>query len=247
MSQFKIPNQITTLPLAPTLAQVAGGNLTTGAYIYAISFLVPGGETMIGNTTLATTLTGGNNQFALTNISLGQSNCTGRKIYRTLHNGTTFYYLNTIHDNTTTTYSDNLADTALNAQYIITANNVDPSLDTTGILNVNAFLQQTVGTLSVAGASSANNICNGSAVAITITGLSNATGVNVATLIKNNYVTNNSNIIATIDGYTGTVVTNGIPIVFVTGISLGQFTINITNVGVNNLSGSVIVFCEIIN
>jgi len=36
-----------------------------------------------------------------------------RKIYRTLANGTTFYWLATINDNTTTTYTDNNADTSL--------------------------------------------------------------------------------------------------------------------------------------
>lgn len=102
-----------------SLANDGAGNLGNGKYRYAIIFVTDEGETggyspdrsnvveIVDNTT--------NGKVLLTNIPLGNSYTTARKIYRTVVNGnqSLLYYLDTINDNTTTEYLDNIADSGL--------------------------------------------------------------------------------------------------------------------------------------
>jgi hypothetical protein len=62
----------------------------------------------------------------LTNIPIGPSGTTGRKVYRTVANGSTYKLLTTIANNTTTTFTDTTADASLGA--------TAPTSDTSGLV-----------------------------------------------------------------------------------------------------------------
>lgn len=108
------------------------GNVDNGAHRYLATFYDASGETQAGDITDAITVSNKtvNGKVSLSNIPLGGSNITGRKIYRTAANGSTYLLLATIANNTATTYTDDIADSALGAEA--------PSANTTGdpILNI---------------------------------------------------------------------------------------------------------------
>jgi len=102
-----------------SLADDGAGNLGNGEYRYAIVFVTDEGETggYSRDRSNVVTITDNtiNGKVRLTNIPLGNSYTTARKIYRTVVNGnqSLLYYLDTINDNTTTEYLDNIADSGL--------------------------------------------------------------------------------------------------------------------------------------
>ena len=109
-----------TAATAPTvaLAGVGAGNVDDGIHKYAITFVYPAGDTGLDYGSIATvTVTdkSTNGKVAITNIPLGSTGCTARKIYRTAAGGKVLKLLATISDNTTTTYvgPDNTADASL--------------------------------------------------------------------------------------------------------------------------------------
>ncbi len=69
-----------------------------------------------------------NGKVALSAIPVGGSAVTSRKLYRTAAAGATYLLLATLADNTTTTYTDNIADSALGAQAPTTNTTADPQL-----------------------------------------------------------------------------------------------------------------------
>lgn len=243
-AQYQLGNQVTTPPTAPALTFEAGGSLGAGAYSYCVSFLTNLGETMPGNSVTGTAAAGERGQLA--SIPIGPSNCIGRKLYRTLVGGAVFRLVAIINNNTTTTYIDTASDAALAAAApLVTTDNVDPLVVIGGTLDVTGYLRQTVS--SVSGAAGTLT-CNGSGCMITVTGLTTLLNANSASTIKNNYVSASSSIIATLNNYSGTLSTNGIPVVSVSGIALGSFTLNISNAHATNaLAGDVTVFVQIIN
>jgi uncharacterized phage protein gp47/JayE len=99
-------------PAAPTVAAGSAGALT-GAYRYKVTFVTAQGETQGGAEAGPVTLAA--QQANLTNIPLGPTGTTSRKIYRTAAGGATGTekLVHTISDNTTTTYTDNNADGTL--------------------------------------------------------------------------------------------------------------------------------------
>jgi hypothetical protein len=103
---------------APTVAvNTTAGNLN-GTYLYKITFLVQGlGESSGGVTSSAVTVS--NQQVNLSNIPLGVQGCTQRNVYRTAAGGAdgSQKLVATINDNTTTSYTDNIADSALGVAY----------------------------------------------------------------------------------------------------------------------------------
>lgn len=109
-----------TPAIAPTvaLAGVGAGNVDNGVHKYAITFVYPTGDTGLdysGIATVTVTDKSTNGKVAITNIPLGSTGCTARKIYRTAANAKILKLLATISDNTTTTYTgpDNTADAGL--------------------------------------------------------------------------------------------------------------------------------------
>jgi len=97
---------------APTAKDllVAGG--LTGAYYYAMTYVIDGVEIILG--TVSNTITVSSKSIDL-DLPVGIATCTARKIYRTEAGGSTLKLLTTINDNTTTTYQDNTADGSLGA------------------------------------------------------------------------------------------------------------------------------------
>lgn len=109
------------VPAAPTLSsQATGGSLTllnTYKYFYT-SVEGDRGEGPKG-AELSVTLTGSNNRINLATIADAASKYgqTAKRLYRTKGNGSIFYFLTEIAP-LTTTYQDNIADTALDEEYI---------------------------------------------------------------------------------------------------------------------------------
>jgi hypothetical protein len=97
----------------------AGGSLSTGVYLYRVTFVTPTAETYAGSTSAPITVDPAvaGRQIALLRVPLGPSGSavTSRKIYRTEHDGSAFKLVDTIADNVTTTYTDGVADAALGA------------------------------------------------------------------------------------------------------------------------------------
>lgn len=116
-------------PAAPVSALGSGsGNLSAGAYTYKITIAHDVGETIASSASNSTTVVtpAVNGKIELTSIPVDTSGKgIFRKIYRTTAGGSTYYYLGKIANNTETTYTDNIADSALTTS--ITA----PSVDTT--------------------------------------------------------------------------------------------------------------------
>ena len=117
-SIFVRPNNCITYPsaIAPTLSQGVAGNVNVGLHYYFVTFLYGTVETDavvtgVANTTIATSA----KQVAISNIPLGLTGCTGRKIYRTIAGGKWYEakLLTTLANNSSTTYTDNTADASL--------------------------------------------------------------------------------------------------------------------------------------
>lgn len=108
---------------APTVAQGVAGLVEAGEHRYAITFInnspgytniVPGftaGESPAGPST--SVVLGAASEVNLTNIPLGPSGTTARKIYRSRIGETELREVDTISDNTTTIYTDNIVDADL--------------------------------------------------------------------------------------------------------------------------------------
>ncbi len=93
---------------------------------------------------------------------------------------------------------------------------------------------------SVTGASP--QTCNGYRGTVTTGTLTTAGVTNAAFTINNNIVTATSIVSCDISGYTGTLVTNGIPVVTTCVASAGVLTANVTNVHASNaLNGAVTI------
>lgn len=101
------------------LAGAGAGNLTNGAYTYKITFVYAGSEKRLGTASNTTTVVDAttNGKIALTSIpTSSDTSVTARNIYRTTAGGSTYYFVAQIADNSTTTYTDNIADSALGTQ-----------------------------------------------------------------------------------------------------------------------------------
>lgn len=120
-------------PSAPTAALPGtpiAGNVDNGAHRYLVTFVTADGETQAGVVSAAVTVADKtvNGKVALTGIPLGGAAVTSRKLYRTAAGGSTHMLLATIANNTATTYTDNIADSALGAGAPTTNTTGDPML-----------------------------------------------------------------------------------------------------------------------
>ena len=120
-------------PFAPTVAlaaPVAAGNVDNGAHRYLSTFVTADGETEAGVESASVTVSDKtvNGKIAVSDIQIGGSAVTARKLYRTKAGGSVFYYHSTISDNVTTSIVDNVADAALGAEAPTTNTTGDPAL-----------------------------------------------------------------------------------------------------------------------
>jgi hypothetical protein len=102
---------------APYAQDNAVGGTLSGAYKYAMSFVVNGVELITG--TISNTLTVTNKKIVLS-LPVGIATCTERKIYRTTAGGSTLKLLATVSDNHTTAYTDQISDGSLGATIAVT-------------------------------------------------------------------------------------------------------------------------------
>jgi hypothetical protein len=112
----------TTVPTAPTSAAPSGtgGACTNGNHFWFVTYVINGAESNLSPASTVQNCTGGNQTENLTNIPIGPSGTTARKIYRTAAGylvTDTPFLVGTISDNSTTTYADGLADASLGAAY----------------------------------------------------------------------------------------------------------------------------------
>jgi hypothetical protein len=105
-----------SMATAPTTALGSGaGSVDNGVHIYSVTFVNALGETQRGILSAAATVVDktANGKINLTAIPLGETGTTSRKIYGSVANGVLQYYIATISNNTATTYTVDVADTAL--------------------------------------------------------------------------------------------------------------------------------------
>ena len=105
------PGVLTAAIASPAVA----GNVDNGTHRYRATFVTAAGETDGGLISAAVTISDKtvNGQATLSAIPVGGPAVTARKLYRTAAGGAAYLLLATIADNTTTTYTDNIADSAL--------------------------------------------------------------------------------------------------------------------------------------
>ena len=89
----------------------SSGSIDSGNHYYACIFVTSTQDVVNG--AVSNTVTSIGSQVNLSNIPIGPTGCTARKIYRTTAGGNTLKLLTTISDNSTTTYADNTADSGL--------------------------------------------------------------------------------------------------------------------------------------
>jgi len=111
-SAIAAPTTNMTVALEPQ-----AGNLGVGAYSYKVAF-VKGTATSNPGEAVSVTTVSGSRRVNISNIPLGPTGTTARKIYRTAVGSNTYKLLTTISNNTATTYQDNIADSALGASIV---------------------------------------------------------------------------------------------------------------------------------
>lgn len=120
------------VPDAPSvaLAGAGAGNVDNGAHRYRLTFVTADGETDGGAISAAATVVDKtvNGKVSLSNLPLGGSFVTARKLYRTAAAGSSYFLVATIADNTTTVYVDNIADASLGVGVPATNTTSDPYL-----------------------------------------------------------------------------------------------------------------------
>lgn len=136
------PGIITAALASPAVA----GNVDNGVHRYLATFVTADGETEAGTISAAVTVADKtvNGKVTLTAIPLGGALVTSRKLYRTAAGGSTYLLLATLADNTTTTYTDNIADSALGAGAPSTNTTNDPLL-TQIIASVRQTVEERIG------------------------------------------------------------------------------------------------------
>lgn len=116
LAQLVLDNIPAEIPAAPLAAlHVAAGALSNGVYLYRVLFQYGTGLGVPGVASQSVTVSDNSTsgKVDLSAIPVATFTPTARLIYRTKVNGSAYFLLTTIADNTTTTFTDNVADTAL--------------------------------------------------------------------------------------------------------------------------------------
>jgi len=114
------PVDCITYPAAtsPSLTNAGAGNVNVGQHHYFVVFVYADGVSDVNAESISSiTIASSAATVNITNIPLGSTGCTARRIYRTSINDKWYNakLLTTISDNVTTSYSDNIADSGLGA------------------------------------------------------------------------------------------------------------------------------------
>lgn len=89
--------------------------------------------------------------------------------------------------------------------------------------------------------------CNGQRGIVTTGTLATATLTDASFVINNSSVTASSLVAVTDEGYSGTLVTNGLPVLTTAVPGSGTITVHITNFGANALNGTVAIGFVVLN
>jgi hypothetical protein len=135
-----------TNPSTGSVSLVASaGNVDLGIHYYWISYTTAIGETGTYNIGNVTTVSG-SQQVLLTIPVSSDYRVTGRKLHRTKANGNSYetYVITTIANNTATTYTDNIADSALTGvmsagYYQINTTNQGISVSASNVMRIDRF------------------------------------------------------------------------------------------------------------
>lgn len=231
----------------PTLTfSTSGGLLTTGEYIYAVSFITSIGETNVSDTVTGNA-TGSTASCTLTNIPVsGDIQVTGRKIYRTAVGATTLKYLATISNNSETSYVDGAADASLPTTGPIVLATSDQTIGTYGTTYFNGRVSCNAS--SATSATFTDTTCHGNFIKLTFTSVDTTAGNVTPAVITNNHVSANSLVTATIQSAGGTLLTDGTPILYVSAVADRSFTLTMANLHATAaLTGTYTVYCSVIN
>jgi uncharacterized phiE125 gp8 family phage protein len=119
-----------TVVTAALAAVPIAGNLENGTHRYLTTFVTADGETDAGTACAAVTVADKtvNGKIELSNIPIGGSAVTARKVYRQFNSTGTFKLQSTIANNTATTLTDNTANASLGADAPSTNTTADPQL-----------------------------------------------------------------------------------------------------------------------
>ena len=112
----------------------------------------------------------------------------------------------------------------------------------------NLFQITTHGAVTQASSITTAVTCNATAGVITTVSSSLSAGSTTSFTVNNSVVASTSMIYVCLNGYSGTIGTNGFPNIFVNTIASGSFVIDITNTaGSNALSGTLTIAFLVIN
>ncbi len=112
---------------------------------------------------------------------------------------------------------------------------------------VQSFMFLTAGTQCTASGATPQT-CNGQRGVVTTNSLSTAAATDASYVINNSSVTASSQVQCTDQGYSGTLVTNGYPVIMTCVPGSGTITVHITNThAANALSGTVKVGFSVLN
>jgi len=118
------------VPVVTSMASADGGAgaMEAGVYSYKVTYVYDSYQESNASAVTGTITQAASHQVALSSIPKGSatSGVTARKIYRTEHDGSVYYYLATISDNTTTTYADNTPDSSLDTTITPPSNHDTP-------------------------------------------------------------------------------------------------------------------------
>ena len=99
------------------IAIPSGSGSLTGEYQYVVSFVSKYGFVSNAGPASTAVTASSDSQILLTDVPLSSDpQVTGRRIYRTVANGSVFLFLDEINDNITTTYTDIVADGSLGSE-----------------------------------------------------------------------------------------------------------------------------------
>lgn len=132
-----------------------------------------------------------------------------------------------------------LASSAMAAQ----VSSVNPALCSSpqACVDINSVVIPAINGTTCSASGATPQTCNGTRGFVTTNSLATAATTNAAYVINDSSVNAGSLIQCENLGYSGTIVTNGIPVFISCVPGAGTITVNITNAGANALSGTILI------
>lgn len=130
---LKVPNNTYILDkpnTSPILESIGNGNMNTGVYKYFYTYYTDKSYQNIETiASPSSNITITSSMVKITIPVSSNNDVTGRKIYRTKVNDSTFYLVGMIENNTITEWIDNMNDSTLDVEYVEQMQNIIPNLN----------------------------------------------------------------------------------------------------------------------